>query len=376
MNLLLTIYNYIKLLYKQNMEPTTFIFAGLDQKQIRYLESLKIQYNDSREWIYLEQAQYQNSREPVNLHQDQLLEIQKYLLPQSLVIAPPSEQIENLLYDKGSPFYIHWEDFFRQSHTIIQSAEALSLRKIGLAFLPPTEEKLLSSIFSLYGYSVTNIHSGDQLQDLLQNGLNYLILNLDFPESIARHRNKLLNLVKYAVFHEQRLTVNVVKDFNRGSLFEDLASPVREFCNLILSPQEYILFIKQYLYERAIDRVKFLHKGLWTYEATSYIKPGSKIEQSLPLNNIFSPLKNYRKSFEQLQQNEDQDKRKQFILDIETVEMRNSLLKWLDPYLMKICDQQSTGHFAFVSNPNQVQDQPYLQPIPREMHKPVGNALH
>lgn len=323
------------------MFPKKIIFVGIGQTQIEFLEQLRRLHHEAQNWVYI------NSQH----------EIPQHLENHPLIVNCSNREISDLIYKAGSGYCIEWEDFLKYNHTLTHTTPLLSLRNVGLAFLPKPEENIIASIFSLYGHSVTLIHTEEELYQAIEGGVSYLAANIDFPEQLMEERNQLLRRIKNAVYFGPKITVNLIKDFNRGSLYDDLASPAKEFCNMILSPQEYILFIKRYLYRQSNQKLNSIYSTIEEPRgAPSYGDGENKV-----FHNLFSPLKNFKAGFLQTQLPEGMEQRRQYREDLEAIDIRNSLLEWLEPYLENLDKEQAEGLFTFA--PGQIGQKEQIEKI-------------
>ena len=262
------------------------IFIGLDDKQINLLTLLKGEFSESFEDMYF--IFMQNEAELI------------YHIDVNCIVVSHSKiqaSIIETMLKNGHPFYLEWADFLRYYHSIMSFQCRLNSQKICLAFLPENFMKLYKSMMSLYGYNVITADDPVDLEQILNSGIEYLVFDMDMNQVSEKIRFQVMQKINYHC--KKGLKVNVIKNFDKGSLFNDILSPIKEISNILLSPDEYTLFLRKYLYLKELEM--FFRN---TPERISAFQNNRQIDEakSSPRNGqeMFTDLRDSKKSYNQI----------------------------------------------------------------------------
>lgn len=261
-----------------------------------------------------------------------------------LVIAPSlTHELEKNLFQSHNPFFITWESFLGKFQKILTTPAPLSLRKTALAFLGETPGKLISRIFDLYGYHSIIIETLEEFDRIEAEKIDYLVLNLDISKQLNPNRNVILKDLKGVCLRNPGMSVNVIKDFNLGSLYDDIKSPVKDFCNILLSHDEYILFINKFFYHCELDRLCYINRAQVPAPFHETNRAGR------PLKNNFIHLQNPKKMFNQTMETKDPALWRYGSEEIAMIELRREMLSWLEGYFLRMPREDSKSSFTFIN---------------------------
>jgi len=216
------------------------IFIGLTENQANLVKSLKVEYNELHEDLYM-------------VFMEDIEELFYHLDAGSLVISHPqnSRQVMDLLIQLGQPWYLHWADFLGSHQNLAKMQVTPCGRKVCLAFIPENFQKLYDAVFRMYGCEIFIADTAEELETILNSGVDYLVFDMDMKKSSERIRYKTLQQISSHC--KKGLRAGVIKNFDNGSLFNDILSPVKEISNILLSPEEYLLFLRKYLYSMELE---------------------------------------------------------------------------------------------------------------------------
>ena len=261
----------------------------------------------------------------------------------ALVISPSlSYTLEKILFQSANPFYLSWESFLPRMQKILTAPAPLSLRKAALAFLGNPLGKLIARIFDLYGYQCIMIDTLAELDRIEAEKIDYLVLNLDIPQELIGNRNVVLKDLKGVCLRNPGMSVNVIKNFDQGSLYDDIKSPVKDFCNLLLSPEEYVSFIKKFFYHCELERLFYINRA----NAPSPV--GKENRAGRPLKNNFIHLQNPKKIFNETVEKPDYALWRYGIEEVAMIEFRREALLWLEGYFARQTQEIPRGSFSFI----------------------------
>lgn len=271
--------------FSSNLKIKKYIFIGLSQKQATLVRLLKDEFPDfscHSHWIFMK-----NSDE-LSIHIDR----------HSLVVSGEAidNGVINALYRLGHLQYLPFPLFLKYFHSLFTLHENTydKTKAVGLAFLGDPSSKLCENLLTLYGYKVFTAFSVEDLESLMEKGLHYLVFDLDM--NMLPEKTRMAALQKIVFFQKQGMTTSVLKNFDKGSLFNDILSPVKEISNILLSPEEYVIFLRKYLYFK--DREQFLQNFP---EDNAYLQRPAVPEENVNLAKLslhgFSDLKDAKKTY-------------------------------------------------------------------------------
>jgi len=272
-------------------------------------------------------------------------------LPLVLVNRKSSYDITHIyetLYTTGIPYYLEWENFLRESTSVLTTLHTKSTQTVVLAFLPPYFENLVSGIFSLYGYQIKIARTTEELDAIFKKRFDYLLFDIDMKEIDPNMRTKIIKEIRNTSKNTPGVAVNVVKDFEAGSLYDDICSPVKDFCDLLLSHDEYIVFILRFLYGNEIDKTLYTQKinaDQW-FEKLNCMNVSEK-----PLKNIFNGLMNPKKTYYKIMRLQEDLENLKSRRENNRIELQHKLLGWMVEYILAKDDKQDRSTFTFIESP-------------------------
>ncbi len=268
---------------------------------------------------------------------------------------PIQSDVRDFLFQNGIASFLDWKQFLIRFSELIYCRSTFSSGQVGLAFLPGYISKLLSSIFRLYGYRITLIHSISALEKMLNDKLNYIVIDQDIGclqgslSKIHSIRDRAFKMI-ISARQKKSIYVSVIKDFEKGCLFDDIISSVKEFCNLLLSPYEYILFIKHFLYCMNYQKISGKHlNGSFKEDIFEDHSYNFRRDNTYYLND---PRRIYSQIMDKVASG---DLEKTFSMNqiytssLIDLEMRELSLKWLDQFLDHTDDKKKRASFNFVN---------------------------
>ena len=294
-------------------------------------------------------------------------EYSSYLLVSFIVLS--SHQFK-YLYHKGLSFFLMWEDFLLCFQVLfinlkVKQRKSSYVNSVGLLFLPGYFQTILSGIFRIYGLNPQFINSMNALEKIKPEELCHIVLDQDLislkvsPKQIRNYREKIITYIKRILNDNHSISVFVVKNFDQGSLFDDIISSVKDICNLLLSHEEYLLFIKRFLYE---SHTQIILKKLNTLQ--------KKMQLSYFQKNSWQCLKNPKKIYQELMGLTDMSHAKpinstnhsNFANEISinheklnlilNCQVKHKLFEWIDHYLLNPDseDRKNRASFEFMTN--------------------------
>ncbi|MDH4199959.1 MAG: hypothetical protein OEV66_06215 [Spirochaetia bacterium] len=311
-----------------NLSIKKFIFIGLTEDQIQLIKSLKNEFNsltDRFYWIFMQNT------EDLACHLDQ----------KTLIISHDARKaiVMETMHRMGHPLFLTWPDFLRFFHMLININLAPLERNVSLAFIPENYAKIYSTLMSLYGFNVSIIDQAIQLESALEAGIDYLVFDLDMNQLPEKKRLGLMQKIKY--YCKQGLMANVIKNFDTGSLFNDILSPVKDISNLLLSPEEYAIFLRKYLY---IKDLEGFEKNCYNLKGSSFFQEIAKKEKTM---HIFSDLMDAKKKYHEIQSVRiNSDQLEGFFLN-GTVHLRFRLSEAVEDFINQHFDNSQRELFTF-----------------------------
>ncbi|HNE21166.1 MAG TPA: hypothetical protein PLF85_15700 [Turneriella sp.] len=152
--------------------------------------------------------------------------------------------------DHGLTCLISFEDFLTTAAQLIQLTASAAFGEVVLAFLPEALRRQASGIFSLYGFNPVAVDSSQALLRELKHGAAIVVFDQDMPSLRGRvneSREKIFSLLRAERRAHRQLAVVIIKDFDQGSLFGDMTTMAKDVSNAMLSPAEFLEYIRNYL---------------------------------------------------------------------------------------------------------------------------------
>jgi hypothetical protein len=84
----------------------------------------------------------------------------------------------------------------------------------------------------------------------LKHGAGLVVFDQDMPGlkgRVAESREKIFSLLRAERRQQRQLAVIIIKDFDQGSLFGDMVTMAKDVSNAMLSPVEFLEFMRNYL---------------------------------------------------------------------------------------------------------------------------------
>lgn len=186
-----------------------------------------------------------------------------HLEPQTLVVSDldPAQKIGEQLFSKGVSYFLSWENFLQYFSNLFSLQTFSQSPVVCLTFIEPSFANVLRGLFSLYGFEVCVANDFQTAKKILKMNtpldkkadkdfsVDYFIFNLDGMPNQKKEYEQLLKDFRQMVKLNSSVAVSLVKDFSKGSLYEDILSKIKEINNILLTKEEYILFILRYLQE-------------------------------------------------------------------------------------------------------------------------------
>jgi hypothetical protein len=152
--------------------------------------------------------------------------------------------------ERGHVFLLAFENFLAAAPQLIQLSTSAAFGEVVLAFLPDVLRRQASGIFSLYCFHPVAVDSTQALLRELKHGACIVVFDQDMPSlkgRVSESREKVFALLRAERRAHRQLAVVIVKDFEQGSLFGDLTSLAKDVSNAMLSPAEFLEYIRNYL---------------------------------------------------------------------------------------------------------------------------------
>lgn len=251
----------------------------------------------------------------------------------SMVISfgPAKGRLGNLLYSAGVPFHITFSKFRKIWPDIYRKKRVLLPGIFILAYLPPNIEKIAAAMVMLYGYDVIRVQHYNELTKAIKNaGPIHLVFDQDMPtlknKQTGDNRETIFRAIKAAQKTNPRFSVSVIKDFDQGSLFEDLGSSVKEITPGLFSPEEFLSFFRSILFDYHYEKI-----GRQKREANSQLINLSPYGQTKA--PLFAHLMDLKRCFhfsESEQRHRLALNREKNFFEIQDLFYRDSLLSWMD----------------------------------------------
>ncbi len=141
-------------------------------------------------------------------------------------------------------------DFQNGVHSFLNLQSTSIFGEVVLAFLPEILKRQAMRIFSLFGFNAVSVDSSQGLMKELKHGAGIVVFDQDMPVlkgRVAESREKIFSLLRAERKAQRQLAVIIIKDFDQGSLFGDMMTMAKDVSNAMLSPAEFLEFIRNYL---------------------------------------------------------------------------------------------------------------------------------
>lgn len=268
----------------------------------------------------------------------------------------------NTIFHLGATKHMDVERFLRDRFDMAHAGRLVSFASVVLAFMHPVLERMLTSLFRTAGFLVYPAHSLSELQKYLKDEKGYVVLDVDFSGAgVSASRLPILRAavnkhLSWAKKQFSKVSVTAIKDFSQGSLFDDISSSVKEFSNLMLSPSEYILFLRDYLFQIQAEKIEadyahYFKEGGRNPREAHLLEPGIYMRnmQTAFGNTKENPFIRHKQAWEHYQK------------ELHYLSLRNRLSDWMGELLLnhKTAEEGfERGSFQFLSSveapPNQL----------------------
>lgn len=158
--------------------------------------------------------------------------------------------IYRTLHETGIATVMKLAVFQAQADRVLQLQSTAVFGEVVLAFLPDLLRKQAMRMFSLFGFNPVTVDSSQGLLRELKHGAAIVVFDQDMPAlkgRISESREKIFSLLRAERRAHRQLAVMIIKDFDQGSLFGDMTTMAKDVSNAMLSPNEFLEFIRNYL---------------------------------------------------------------------------------------------------------------------------------
>lgn len=158
--------------------------------------------------------------------------------------------IYRTLHETGIATAMTLAAFQAQTARILQLQSTAVFGEVVLAFLPDLLRRQAMRMFSLFGFNPVAVDSSQGLLRELKHGAAIVVFDQDMPVlkgRIHESREKIFSLLRAERRQHRQLAVLIIKDFDQGSLFGDMTTMAKDVSNAMLSPNEFLEFIRNYL---------------------------------------------------------------------------------------------------------------------------------
>ena len=331
---------------KELQKFSKVIFYSLTQKQISIISSLK-EFLDENNSIGFELiSEYPILSEKIS--GDCLI-----VTSHDTIDQKRNSRVHDLLYERGIPLLISCNHFLTHFSLILKNQNIACLGEVALLFLPDHLKNHLERIFTLYGFRVKSIDSFSRLEQLEKRNFIHLVFDQDLsgisqnnPRKRTYHEESIQKIKKVSLSNSN-MSVFVVKDFKQGSLFDDVTSSVRDICNLLLSYEEYLIFIKSFLHHSSINSLLQGQKNIFENSSQSKYFHWSRLH---------NPKKIYSELLENTHDLNSNPIHKHIpwlntsMNDLIQLELNLLLISWLDDYLTHSEESKNRASFQFIGS--------------------------
>lgn len=152
--------------------------------------------------------------------------------------------------ERGFTRLLPFEAFLPSAMQLANLTSVAAFGDVVLAFLPDVLRRQASGIFSLFGFNPVPVDSPAALLRELKHGATIVVFDQDMPSLKGRAteaREKIFSLLRAERRAHRQLVVVLIKDFEQGSLFSDMTTMAKDVSNAMLSPAEFLEYIRNYL---------------------------------------------------------------------------------------------------------------------------------
>lgn len=300
------------------LQPARILFYLPDEKNLKFAQSLVNEVNQT------------DIQADIVYTDSEALMLEK-ATESSLVVSFGSAtgRLGTLLYHTGIPFHLSLPEFQMYWPSFFQKNQKGTPGTIILAYLSNHVERISASMAQLYGYEVITVHSIQDLQKVLKGMPSHLVFDQDMPnikhKTSQDNRETVFRHLKSARRQNPRFSVSVIKDFDQGSLFEDLGSSVKDVTPALLSPEEFLTFFRSLLFDYNYERItRQMNESIAEYANFS---PYGR--NRAPLFSHLSDLKRCFQFSESVQRKIVNDHRLRHFQELELLFFKDSMLNWM-----------------------------------------------
>jgi len=153
-------------------------------------------------------------------------------------------------HEQGHVAILKLAEFQKAADGFLQLQSTAVFGEVVLAFLPEILKRQAMRIFTLFGFNAVPVDSTQGLMKELKHGAGLVVFDQDMPGlkgRVAESREKIFSLLRAERRQHRQLAVIIIKDFDQGSLFGDMVTMAKDVSNAMLSPAEFLEFIRNYL---------------------------------------------------------------------------------------------------------------------------------
>ena len=153
-------------------------------------------------------------------------------------------------HDIGHVATLRLAEFQRAAESFLHLQSTAVFGEVVLAFLPEVLKRQAMRIFTLFGFNAVSVDSSQGLMKELKHGAGLVVFDQDMPGlkgRVAESREKIFSLLRAERRQQRQLAVIIIKDFDQGSLFGDMVTMAKDVSNAMLSPVEFLEFMRNYL---------------------------------------------------------------------------------------------------------------------------------
>jgi len=267
--------------------------------------------------------------------------------------GPEIHNIKNLLFSYGSIYLLPFKEVLLDLESFFTLFdEQIYEKTIVTAFLDSSYTKILKYIFELFNFQTLHVSNLKDLINILEVSPDHLVIDLDMNGETLAKRNSTLSLIHRKVISSNKLSVNIIKNFNNGSIFNDICSPVNKICDIILSPQEYTVFIIKILHMNLFE-----NSNLSLHTARQSWLPGRKVTNGefKPLSNVFNYLKRPKSVYNALCTTINNPLHSEYLKQMKLIQMKKNMIFWLTDYIESSSNSEQ-GSFIFSTSETQLKE--------------------
>lgn len=279
-------------------------------------------------------------------------DIKAFASAHTIMVSDESSRAKlgSMMYQVGISRYLSFDDFVSFFPDIYKLSVSNQSGKVVLAFLTESYTALLSGIFSDYGYETIVVNSSEQLQQALKQNIAYLVIDQDMPnwDTNKRIRENIFKMLLDQRVRDPHFAVSVIKDFSVGSLYDDVLSSIKKVANLMLSPEEYLVFLTRFLRQYGVEKLKIRFRNLPQPADIHETIAGTKKTMKKSMS-LF--LRNGKRIYNHIASEEHPDLLKYqqtYINEYHNLDRRASLFEWLEDFLDHGEEKNNRASFSFV----------------------------